>query len=307
MLDQTLGALANTNRQFDAALNNMSHGLLLFDSNKRIAVVNRKYVEMYGLSPDVAKPGCRFDELIRHRKETGSFHGDVEQYCAGIDAALAQGKATSFVVEIPGGRSILLVNQPLADGGWVATHEDITERHNALRAHAEAERLLQEQKLQLDTALNNMVHGLCMFDAQGHVVLFNERYREMMGLPAESLLGRSLLDLMKYRKSTGDFTRDPEEFFESVLAAARAARPRQRSWEPAADAPCASWTTRWRTAAGWRRSKTSPSSIRPSRSAIATANSWTRSSKTSRDHHREGCGHAQIRARKPGRRNPLEL
>ena len=58
VLDQTLGALANTNSQFDAALNNMSQGLLLFDSSKRIVVVNRKYIEMYGLSPEVVKPGC---------------------------------------------------------------------------------------------------------------------------------------------------------------------------------------------------------------------------------------------------------
>ena len=57
------------------------------------------------------------------------------------------------------------MNQPLADGRWVATHEDITERQNLLRRHGEAERRLREQKVQLDTALNNMVHGLCMFDA----------------------------------------------------------------------------------------------------------------------------------------------
>ncbi len=221
MLDRMLGALASTNSQFDAALNNMAQGLLLFDANKRIVVVNRKYIEMYGLSAEVVKPGVQFADLIRHRKARGSFFGDVDEYCADVDAALAQGNPASFVVEIPGGRSIHIVNQPLADGRWVATHEDITERQNLLRAHAEAERLMREQKVQLDTALNNMVHGLCMFDAQGTVVLFNERYREMMGLPTELLLGLNLLDLMKYRKSTGDFTRVPEEFFASVLASVR--------------------------------------------------------------------------------------
>ena len=231
VLDQTLGALANTNSQFDAALNHMSQGLLLFDSNKRIAVVNRKYIELYGVSPDVVKPGLSFGDLIRHRQATGSFHGDVEQYCADIDAALAEGKATSLIAEVPGGRSILIVNQPMADGGWVATHEDITERHDLLRAHTETEKLLREQKLQLDTALNNMAHGLCMFDAQGHLVLFNQRYCDMMQLPAKALLGRSLLDLMKYRKSTGEFTRDPDQFFSSVLAAVRAGETTTRIME----------------------------------------------------------------------------
>ena len=95
VLDQTLGALANTNSRFDAALNNMSQGLHQFDFGTRIAVVNRKYIEMYGLSTKVVRPGLQSSDLIRHRKETGSFDGDVEQYCADIDAALAQGKATA--------------------------------------------------------------------------------------------------------------------------------------------------------------------------------------------------------------------
>ena len=44
-------------------------------------VCNGKYVEMYGLSTDVVKPGCTFRDVIRHRKATGSFTGDVERYC----------------------------------------------------------------------------------------------------------------------------------------------------------------------------------------------------------------------------------
>jgi diguanylate cyclase (GGDEF)-like protein/PAS domain S-box-containing protein len=222
VIDQTLGALANTNSQFDAAISNMSQGLLLFDADQRVVVVNRKYIEMYGLSAELVKPGCYLADLIRHRKERGSFTGDVAQYCAEITAGLAEGKPVSFIAETSGGRSIHIVNQPLADGRWVATHEDITERQNLLRRHGEAERRLHEQTVQLDTALNNMVHGLCMFDADGRIVLFNERYRKMMGLPAESLLGRRLIDLMRYRKSTGQFLGDPEAFFASVVTAVRA-------------------------------------------------------------------------------------
>ena len=46
--------------------------------------VNRRYLEMYGLSPDVVKPGCTLKELIQHRKETGLFTGDVDAYCKKI-------------------------------------------------------------------------------------------------------------------------------------------------------------------------------------------------------------------------------
>ena len=65
-----------------------------------------------------------------------------------------------------------IVNEPLQGGGWVATHEDVTERQRLLSTRAVG-RLGSQQKLQLDAALNNMTHGLCMFDAEGHIVLFN--------------------------------------------------------------------------------------------------------------------------------------
>ena len=81
---------------------------------------------------------------------------------------------------------------------------------------------IRQQKLQLDAALQNMSHGLCMFDASGGIVLFNERYRAMMGLPPESLQGLSLLDLFRHRKATGDFAGDPDEFFATVMAGVRA-------------------------------------------------------------------------------------
>src|SRR3984885_1110695 len=63
---------------------------------------------------------------------------------------------------------------------------------------------LRQQKILLDAALENMSQGLCMFDPAGRVVLFNERYAKMMGLPAAWFKGRSLLDLFKHRKESGD-------------------------------------------------------------------------------------------------------
>jgi PAS domain S-box-containing protein len=83
---------------------------------------------------------------------------------------------------------------------------------------------LREQKVLLDAALQNMFHGLCMFDANGRIVLFNERYRTMMGLPAEFLQGLSLVDLMKHRRATEDFAGDPEKFSANVMARVRAGK-----------------------------------------------------------------------------------
>jgi diguanylate cyclase (GGDEF)-like protein len=113
-------------QRLDKAVNNMTQGLLLFDESRRLVVCNERYLEMYGLSADVIRPGCTFHEVIAHRKATGSFTGDVDKYVARVlhDIPLRN----SMVVDTSDGRSIQIVNEPLTDGGWVATHEDITER-----------------------------------------------------------------------------------------------------------------------------------------------------------------------------------
>ncbi|MBR1120718.1 EAL domain-containing protein [Bradyrhizobium lablabi] len=115
--------------RLDTAVNNMTQGLLLFDSSQRLVICNHRYIEMYGLSAQIIKPGCTFREVIVHRKQTGSFTGDLEQY---VNLVLRDiGVRNSMVIETPDGRSIHVVNEPLADGGWVATHEDVTERRRA--------------------------------------------------------------------------------------------------------------------------------------------------------------------------------
>jgi diguanylate cyclase (GGDEF)-like protein len=127
-LNEKSGELERANARFDAALNNMSQGLCLFDADARIVVCNQQYMQMYHLSPAVVRPGCTLRELIVHRKATGFFTGDVDQYVARILESVAQGQPFSWVVEASDGRFVHVLNRPIASGGWVATHEDVTER-----------------------------------------------------------------------------------------------------------------------------------------------------------------------------------
>jgi len=123
--------LASANMQIDAALNNITQGLCMFDESARIAVVNGRYLDMYGLSPDIVRPGCSLRELIEHRKDVGLFKGDPEQYCIDIINTIRQGKTATQLIETTDGRTIYAVQQPMAHGGWVVTHDDITERRRA--------------------------------------------------------------------------------------------------------------------------------------------------------------------------------
>ncbi len=123
--------LAAERRQLSIAVNNISQGLVLYDGSARVITCNQPYLEMFGLSPDVAKSGCTMQRLIAHRKETGSFEGDVDEFCNAIIQEVSLGKTTRQLTQTPGGRAIEIINRPLKEGGWVATIEDITERTRA--------------------------------------------------------------------------------------------------------------------------------------------------------------------------------
>jgi diguanylate cyclase (GGDEF)-like protein len=124
--------LALEKQRLDTAINNMMQGLIMFDSAERIVVCNNLYVGMYGLSREIVKPGCSLLELLRYRVEIGNFlHHDPEQYRAELVASLALGKVTTSIFETVDGREMLVTNSPMTAGGWVATHQDITERRRA--------------------------------------------------------------------------------------------------------------------------------------------------------------------------------
>ena len=118
-------------RHLATGLDNMSQGLCMFDARGRVVLSNRRYLDMYRLSPDIVKPGLPLRDLIAHRKATGLFKGDIEEYCSNILKRVRKGGDLGVYVAANDGRTVLARNEPLADGGWVSTHEDVTEQRNA--------------------------------------------------------------------------------------------------------------------------------------------------------------------------------
>jgi diguanylate cyclase (GGDEF)-like protein/PAS domain S-box-containing protein len=112
-------------------LNNMSQGVLMFDQETRLIFCNQRYIELYGLSAEVVKPGCHLRNLLSHRTELGNFSGDIDEYIARLKEGIAEGKTFNQVVNLPDGRAFSVVNKPIAGGGWLATHEDVTERQRS--------------------------------------------------------------------------------------------------------------------------------------------------------------------------------
>ena len=123
------------NRHLVTAVNNMSQGLCMFDAAQRLVVWNKSYINMYDLSPRVVRPGCTLRTLLDYRIKAGAFSGDPEQYIKALMATLATGKPSRQLVE-SSGRTIAVLNRPMADGGWVVTHEDVTEQQDIEKRRA---------------------------------------------------------------------------------------------------------------------------------------------------------------------------
>lgn len=127
-LDNHEQILKEQNTRFNAALDNMSQGLCMFGPDKRLLVCNELFLEMYEMSPDMAQPGTQFRSILEHRIKSGMFAGDdPEAYIQERLSAVEEGEASTKIQDMPNGRTIAISHKPMEGGGWVATHQDITE------------------------------------------------------------------------------------------------------------------------------------------------------------------------------------
>jgi NO-binding membrane sensor protein with MHYT domain/methyl-accepting chemotaxis protein len=126
-----VGAIADRfqkiNAQLATALNNMPQGLCMFDGVLQLVICNDRYRSLYDLKPEQTMPGTPLRKLLETRRQNGNFVVDIDTYIASAKQSISRGELFGTVIEIKG-RSISVSNRPMPGGGWVATHEDITER-----------------------------------------------------------------------------------------------------------------------------------------------------------------------------------
>src|SRR4030095_10572730 len=133
------------NTRFNAAINNMSQGLCLFDAEQRVVFANRRYAEMYGLSPEQVKPGTTLAEIFAARVAHGAYTNAAAQQ--DVDKGIASfNKQVSEIIHLNDGRFVSVLRRPMADGGLVSTHEDVTERERLNARLAEQNDLLRQRE-----------------------------------------------------------------------------------------------------------------------------------------------------------------
>ena len=191
LVRRIVGALNRQRFQLDTALNNMSHGLCMFDATGVLRLMNARYLEIFNIPKGLIAPGCGLRELLRRLEDAGIVTGDQERYAANLLAAMAAGEKRQFLKSLKDGRTVSVTNRPLPGGGWIAIHEDITER---LRA--------EQQALAANDYLRGVIEaipaGLVIYDSDDRYVLCNKRFDEMYPKTADMRVpGMNFADILR--------------------------------------------------------------------------------------------------------------
>ncbi|WP_314962758.1 EAL domain-containing protein [Bradyrhizobium cosmicum] len=207
-------------QRLDTALNNMSQGLILYDAAGYIVTCNRRYVDMFGLSHDVIKPGCHIRDAMHHRKQRDAFSGEVETFCAEVMKVVAEGKVSTRIHELPNGRAFQVINTPLAQGGWVATIEDITERRNLEQERDRNHTFLRE-------IIDHIPSQITVKDARTReYLLLNGVAEQLFGQSRQDVVGKTAFDIFP-EPSAAVITKEDD----SALQSAKGLFKDEHSWQ----------------------------------------------------------------------------
>ncbi|HET7714726.1 MAG TPA: PAS-domain containing protein, partial [Bauldia sp.] len=203
-------------RRLDAALDSMSYGFCLFDSDFRLVLWNAGFIDLYRLDRKEIVAGMPLIEVFLASIAAGNHQGWTAGEMAVRERArlssLGPGETLVSEAVLESGRIVEIRWKRTPDGSWVSTHEDVTDERDRVQALERREAELKRQNMRFEAAVNHMSQGLCMFDAQQELIICNKRYADLYGLPPELVVpGTTLMDILRYRMAHGFHPKDGAE------------------------------------------------------------------------------------------------
>jgi diguanylate cyclase (GGDEF)-like protein/PAS domain S-box-containing protein len=216
-------ALRTQTGLLEATLSNMDQGLMMFDARGQVLVHNQRVVDLLGLPEDLMAAKPTFAGIAAYQLQADSFRAD-EGFSRHLSAVGLQAvQYGSYERTCTDGTVLEVRTVSLPDGGAVRTYTDVTARKQQEVALREREDALTTQNLRFDAALSNMPHGLCLFDAGGHLILCNAAYARMYSLPGIlTRAGTPVREILAFRRSIANAPIDAETYVEQHVSGALA-------------------------------------------------------------------------------------
>ena len=185
---QTIAELHAQVRRYQTAFDSIAQGVCLFDGEARLILCNRRYAEIYRLAPGQLRPGTTLREIAERRVAVGTSPMETDDFLSWRAEGNSSTKPSDWNFALRDGRTIQVHHQPMPDGGWVSTHEDITERHDDSAA--------ANERISLQTLIDWVPDNLWVKDAESRFVIANKATAIRMGFARpEDLIGKTDLEL----------------------------------------------------------------------------------------------------------------
>lgn len=212
--------------RFETAIENVSQGICFFDASERLILCNRRYAEIYRIAPKQLQPGLTLREIVERRVAVGTSATDADAYLA-LARSINSGMAPRvWTANLADGRAIQVCHQPMPDGSWVATHEDIT----ALAANQQ----IVDERISMQTLIDWVPDYLWVKDTESRFVVANralavdsgrEKTSDMIGLTDFDLhapeLARKFRAIEEIVLRSGQPMIDKEEFIVDASGAGK--------------------------------------------------------------------------------------
>ncbi len=206
--------LAENSALLEATFSNMSQGFAVYDAEMHLVAFNDRLVELRNYPPDQIRVGMKYEDLLRlNAEQDGLTPEQVEKRIQARVEGVNQRQKHEREIFLPNNTVIVIHRNPMPSGGFVTTFTDITERKRA-------EEDLAEKSTLLETTLENMGHGFCVFDADQRLVAFNQAYLKYGRHSPELIrLGVTREEIIRHRAENGEYGDvDVEETVKARLA-----------------------------------------------------------------------------------------
>jgi PAS domain S-box-containing protein len=202
--EQTLSILPSLMVQmlrYQAVIDNISQGVCFFDGEQRLVLSNPRYAEIYYLEPEHLVPGTTLREIIERRATMGTCPlGTADEYAEWCTSAATSRRLEVWNAKLTDGRIIRVCHQPMEDGGWIATHEDISDKV--------ANTALANERLSLQQLIDTVPDYLWVKGVDSRFVIANEALAADWGRTPAEMIG--LIDTDYHPPEVAKYFRDCE-------------------------------------------------------------------------------------------------